>query len=101
MDDKQISINTIKVEFDVENAFLGILSNLHIKAPHELKGLCHPSEVLKVAQDAIINAFKSIIEDMSDVNIQNHLRAHLIVTSGLNDLIDPKFKNVEQREDLN
>lgn len=100
MADEQISINELKVSFNLARAFEGIASSIGLHVPESLHGHLHPSEVVNAARNCLIESFKTIIDSMADAEIQKHLEIYLIASTDLHKLIDKKFVTAPDTKDI-
>ena len=92
MDDEQIFTKELKVSFDSAKAFESIASAIALEVPKSLHGSLHPSEVIDVARKCLVSAFKTIIDNMGDAQIQKHLECYLIAVSDLHKTLIPQPK---------
>ncbi len=99
MYEEPISINSMKVSFDSAKAFEAIASSIIIEVPESLHGCLHPMEVLNGARECLIQAFRTVVDNMTDPDILKHIEIFLVASSDLHKLIkrDP---NIEISKDI-
>lgn len=100
MVEELISTSNVKMAFDSAGAFFSIVENIAFSIDKSMEGRLHPSEVMKVASDALMMVFKTMSEDISNPDCIKHLTALLVTKSGLSKMIDPKFMGAESPKDI-
>ena len=96
MESQPITTNELKVTFDLDAALEWIASAINVEAPIAMHSTLHPSEVVKVARDCLVSAFRDLVDALGDADVQEHLQCYFIATSDLHKLIDKKLQPVNQ-----